>query len=210
MEGWLAWIHFSLYYFPYFQRQCKSIKSMAQFKLETRRENIFLLFFYTHYLAESLSWYSLLLQKHSWTPRSDHKRFIATSKSSENGSVSCIRWTTSKTILASLYNENFHTKHEMEMEKKNYVYVNVPNNLDNTLLKSTCGKVRWSRGRKEKWFNIYCQRRRGRATTTGIFVMKLKFQESISVWRRHSPRARYFQMRYLNLASLLRLRPAIE
>lgn len=26
----------------------------------------------------------------------------------------------------------------------------------------------------------------------------------------HSPRARYFQMRYLNLASLLRLRQAIE
>lgn len=57
----------------------------------------------TYYLAESFNWYSLLREKHSWTPESCHSRFIAASRSSENGSVSCIRWQTSNTIFASLY-----------------------------------------------------------------------------------------------------------
>ena len=51
----------------------------------------------THYLAESLSWYSLDREKHSCTPLSTHSRFIPASSSSENGSVSSIRLTTSIT-----------------------------------------------------------------------------------------------------------------
>ena len=54
-----------------------------------------------YYLAESLSWYSLERPKHSWTPESFQRRFMAASSSSENGSVSSIREITSITILAS-------------------------------------------------------------------------------------------------------------
>ena len=56
----------------------------------------------THYLALSLSWYSLDLEKHSWTPASTQSLFIPANNSSENGSVSSILDTTSITILASL------------------------------------------------------------------------------------------------------------
>lgn len=55
----------------------------------------------TYYLAESLSWYSLDREKHSWTPLSTQSLFIPAKSSSENGSVSSIRETTSMTILAS-------------------------------------------------------------------------------------------------------------
>lgn len=57
---------------------------------------------HTHYFAESLSWYSLDLAKHCWTPPSTQSRFMAANSSSENGSVSSIRETTSMTILASV------------------------------------------------------------------------------------------------------------
>lgn len=56
---------------------------------------------FTYYFAESFNWYSLLREKHSWTPPSDHNLFMAANSSSENGSVSCIRCTTSNTIFAS-------------------------------------------------------------------------------------------------------------
>lgn len=56
---------------------------------------------FTHYFAESLSWYSLLLPKHSWTPLSAQSLFIAAKSSSLNGSVSSILWITSNTIFAS-------------------------------------------------------------------------------------------------------------
>ena len=55
----------------------------------------------TYYLAESLSWYSLDLAKHCWTPTSVHNLFMPANSSSENGSVSSMRDTTSITILAS-------------------------------------------------------------------------------------------------------------
>lgn len=64
----------------------------------------------THYLAESLSWYSLERPKHSWTPMSAHNRFMAARSSSENGSVSSIRWMTSKTIFASVWNSKYDTQ----------------------------------------------------------------------------------------------------
>lgn len=57
----------------------------------------------TYYFAESLSWYSLLLPKHSWTPLSAQSLFIAASNSSLKGSVSSIRCITSNTILASVW-----------------------------------------------------------------------------------------------------------
>lgn len=57
----------------------------------------------THYFAESLSWYSLDLEKQCWTPESLHNRFMPANSSSENGSVSSIRDTTSMTILASAF-----------------------------------------------------------------------------------------------------------
>ena len=62
----------------------------------------------THYLAESLSWYSLDLEKHSCTPPSVHSRCMPASSSSEKGSVSSMRETTSITILASLCNQTNH------------------------------------------------------------------------------------------------------
>lgn len=55
----------------------------------------------TDYLAESLSWYSLDRAKHSCTPESAQSLFIAARSSSEKGSVSSIRATTSMTNLAS-------------------------------------------------------------------------------------------------------------
>ena len=60
----------------------------------------------THYLAESLSWYSLEREKHSWTPPSVQSRCMPASSSSEKGSVSSMRDTTSITILASLCKGN--------------------------------------------------------------------------------------------------------
>ena len=60
----------------------------------------------THYLAESLSWYSLEREKHSWTPPSVQSRCMPASSSSEKGSVSSMRDTTSITILASLCRGN--------------------------------------------------------------------------------------------------------
>lgn len=49
----------------------------------------------TYYFAESLSWYSLDRPKHSWTPASAQRRIIPERRSSEKGSVSSIRDTTS-------------------------------------------------------------------------------------------------------------------
>lgn len=63
----------------------------------------FLSFQSTHYLAESLSWYSRERLKHSWVPASAHKRFMAARSSAEYGSVSSIRLTTSQTSLASAW-----------------------------------------------------------------------------------------------------------
>ena len=56
---------------------------------------------YTHYLAESFSWYSFDRLKHSRTPLSAQSLFIAASNSSENGSVSSMRDITSSTSFAS-------------------------------------------------------------------------------------------------------------
>lgn len=61
----------------------------------------------THYLAESLSWYSRDLLKHSWIPESPQRRIMAESSSAEKGSVSSIRLTTSHTILASAWEETW-------------------------------------------------------------------------------------------------------
>lgn len=58
---------------------------------------------FTHYFAESFSWYSLERAKHSCTPLSAQSLFIAARSSSENGSVSSILATTSITSLASTW-----------------------------------------------------------------------------------------------------------
>ena len=52
-------------------------------------------------MAESLSWYSLDLEKHSCTPLSTQSRFMPANSSSAKGSVSSMRETTSITIFAS-------------------------------------------------------------------------------------------------------------
>ncbi len=63
----------------------------------------------TYYLAESFSWYSFDLEKHSWTPLSTQSLFMPANSSSEKGSVSSILDTTSMTILASPCNKIFRS-----------------------------------------------------------------------------------------------------
>ena len=60
-------------------------------------------FLILNYFAESLSWYSFDLWKHSCTPLSVQSLFMADNRSSENGSVSSILAMTSNTIFASDY-----------------------------------------------------------------------------------------------------------
>ena len=56
----------------------------------------------TYYCAESLSWYSLDLLKHSCTPWSSHNLFIADSRPGENGSVSaCLAVTPNRSMASS-------------------------------------------------------------------------------------------------------------
>ncbi len=54
----------------------------------------------THYSAESLSWYSLALVKHFWTPGSFHNRFIWPTNSEVN-LISSVWLTTVNTCRAS-------------------------------------------------------------------------------------------------------------
>ena len=63
-----------------------------------------------HVEAESLSWYSLDLEKHSCTPLSTQRRFMPANNSSAKGSVSSMRETTSITIFASPCKKNKERK----------------------------------------------------------------------------------------------------
>ena len=60
----------------------------------------------THYLAESLSWYSLDLLKQSCTPGSVHNLFIAARSPGENGSVSACRAVIPNNNMASSWWRN--------------------------------------------------------------------------------------------------------
>ena len=97
-------------------------KKAIQIQSKTCLKAIYMLdaFTTTYYLAESLSWYSLEREKHSWTPLSTQSLFIPARSSSEKGSVSSILDTTSMTIFASPWKEEKLVKIELFLKWHHY------------------------------------------------------------------------------------------